>query len=142
MLIQPGDQMNFVFEHPIEVRWYDMDAFGHVNTCIYFTYFEQTRIAWFIKIAPTYFAKQNEGPVVVQANCTYIKPIVHPETIIVKLFVGNPRRSSFETQYEVRSQKNSDLLYAEGYVKIVWVSRETGRSIPLADELRKLLPQE
>ena len=28
----------------LDIRWADMDAFGHVNTSVYLTYFEQARV--------------------------------------------------------------------------------------------------
>lgn len=129
----------FVYESVIPVRWYDMDAFNHVNTSVYFTYYEQTRINWLMEIAPADYTLEKTGPVVVNATCTYLKPIVYPEIITVKLYVGAPGRSSFETFYEIHSQKNSATLYAEGYVKMVWIDRKTGHSVPIPDELRKFL---
>ena len=132
----------FVYELAIPVRWYDMDAFGHVNTSVYFTYFEQTRISWFVEIAPQSYPFKDNGPVVVNASCTFIKSIIYPEIVIVRLFLGPPGRSSYESFYEIRSEKNPDILYAEGYAKIVWIDYKTGHSMPLSDELRKLLPKD
>ncbi|MHB1947648.1 MAG: acyl-CoA thioesterase [Gammaproteobacteria bacterium] len=135
-----NEKAKLVYENAIPVRWYDMDAFAHVNTSVYFTYFEQTRISWFIEIAPSHYRTHDTGPVVVNASCTFLKPIVYPEIILVKLFIAPPGRSSFETFYEIRSQKNLDQLYAQGSAKIVWVDRKTGHSIPLPEELLKFLP--
>jgi len=40
-----GDQItgDFAYEHPIEVRFADTDAFGHVNNAVYLTFFEAAR---------------------------------------------------------------------------------------------------
>src|SRR6266581_272012 len=35
-----------VHEKRIEVRWRDMDAFGHVNNAVYLTYLEEVRDEW------------------------------------------------------------------------------------------------
>jgi len=138
MINQTG---KFVHELSIPVRWYDMDAFGHVNNSIYFTYFEQTRISWWMEVAPPSYSLDKMGPVVVTANCSYIKPIVYPEIILSKLYVGPPSRSSYDCFCKMYSEKNPDILYAEAYAKIVWVDREAGRSTPIPDELRHLLPE-
>jgi len=34
----------FRFSTTLEVRWRDLDALGHVNNVVYFTYLEQARI--------------------------------------------------------------------------------------------------
>jgi len=35
-----------MFEKHIEIRWRDMDAFGHVNNSVYLIYLEDTRDGW------------------------------------------------------------------------------------------------
>jgi acyl-CoA thioester hydrolase len=35
--------MGEVFEHPVVVRWRDVDAFGHVNNAVFLTYLEEGR---------------------------------------------------------------------------------------------------
>jgi len=30
---------------PLQIRWRDLDALGHVNNAVYVTYFEQARMA-------------------------------------------------------------------------------------------------
>ena len=37
-------------EKRIEIRWRDMDAFGHVNNAVYLTYFEEARDEWMEKV--------------------------------------------------------------------------------------------
>lgn len=124
----------------IPVRWGDMDAFGHVNNCVYFTYFEQARILWLEQHS---FPVRNikTGPILATADCKFIKPIFHPAELIVKLYAGPGRRSSFTLYYEILDQRNDKILYAEGSTVIVWVDYELGKSIELPDEMRKHLPQ-
>ena len=31
---------------PIQIRWRDLDALGHVNNAVYLTYFELARLAY------------------------------------------------------------------------------------------------
>ena len=39
--------MDAVFEHPVNVRWRDVDALGHVNHAVFLTYLEEGRDAFF-----------------------------------------------------------------------------------------------
>ena len=39
--------MGPVFEHPVDVRWRDVDALGHVNHAVFLTYLEEGRDAFF-----------------------------------------------------------------------------------------------
>src|SRR5687767_6792054 len=36
-----------MFEKRIEIRWRDLDAYGHVNQAVYLTYAEEVLDAWF-----------------------------------------------------------------------------------------------
>src|SRR5260221_7112158 len=45
-----GDTMEgYRFVQPIEVRFRDVDAVGHVNNAVYLTYIESARVAWWIQ---------------------------------------------------------------------------------------------
>jgi acyl-CoA thioester hydrolase len=37
-----------VFEHPVTVRWRDVDALGHVNHAVFLTYLEEGRDAFYV----------------------------------------------------------------------------------------------
>jgi acyl-CoA thioester hydrolase len=39
--------MTTAFERPVDVRWRDTDAFGHVNHAVFLTYLEEGRDAFF-----------------------------------------------------------------------------------------------
>jgi acyl-CoA thioester hydrolase len=130
-------------EHPrqlvhtslIPVRWGDMDALGHVNNTVYFRYAEQARIDWLASIGYADIVEVDEGPVIVNASCTFFRPISFPATVEVRTLIGNPGRSSLPTYYEMRCV-GDDTLYAEGASKIVWWNPRTGKSLPLPDFIR------
>jgi acyl-CoA thioester hydrolase len=41
--------MGVVFEHPVPVRWRDVDALGHVNHAVFLTYLEEGRDAFYTR---------------------------------------------------------------------------------------------
>src|SRR5215472_5961609 len=41
--------MAAVFEHPVDVRWRDVDALDHVNHAVFLTYLEEGRDAFFTR---------------------------------------------------------------------------------------------
>ena len=42
--------MGTAFERPVEVRWRDSDALGHVNHAVFLTYLEEGRDAFFTEV--------------------------------------------------------------------------------------------
>jgi len=127
-----------VFRIKVPVRWADMDLNGHVNNTQFFTYFEAARIAWLESVCARN-ARNGEGPVVAQAECNYLRPIPYPETLDVHLYTGAPGRSSFTTYYDVFSDSDDPVKYADGQAVMVWVNRSSGESLPMPDYVRRLL---
>jgi acyl-CoA thioester hydrolase len=39
-----------IFEHPVDVRWRDTDALGHVNHAVFLTYLEEGRDAFYAQV--------------------------------------------------------------------------------------------
>ena len=120
------------------IRWGDMDAMGHVNNTVYFRYIEQARIAWFDEIgcAPD---PQGEGPVIVNAHCSFIKQLKYPGEIEITTLVGPPGRSSFEMLHEIRvldADGQPGAVHATGGAKVVWVNFPAEKSVPLPDAMR------
>ncbi|WP_238551978.1 thioesterase family protein [Herminiimonas sp. CN] len=120
------------------IRWGDMDALGHVNNTVYFRYLEQARVEWFASIGCD-LDPVAEGPVIVNAHCSFIKQLKYPGEIEVLTYVGPPGRSSFETVQEIRRVDATDQIVAHGGAKVVWVHFPSEKSTPLPDRLRQLL---
>ena len=112
------------------IRWADMDALGHVNNTVYFRYMEQARIEWLYAHFPDGY--EGTGPVIVNASCTFIVPLVYPGTVEVRMFLGDLGRSSIGSFYELWIK---DTKYAEGAAKIVWIDVARGRSVPLPESI-------
>ncbi|WP_211451519.1 acyl-CoA thioesterase [Collimonas antrihumi] len=121
----------------IAMRWGDMDALGHVNNTVYFRYMEQARIEWLQQLGSDFDARH--GPVLVNAQCSFLRQLKYPCDVEVKSYIGAIGRSSFEASYEIRRADLPEVVFAEGTAKIVWVDFDLEKSMPLPDDLRQLL---
>ena len=122
----------------IPIRWGDMDAMGHVNNTVYFRYMEQARVDWTHAFARNLGrdAYADDGPLIVNASCTFLAPLTYPGEVEVRMFLDSPGRTSVESHYEISMDGRK---YADGAAKLVWVDMKTARPIPLPDPLRALL---
>lgn len=131
-------QRKLVQTSVMSIRWGDMDAYGHVNNTVYFRYMEQARVEYLealgIRVMP-----QGSAPVIINAACTFLMPLNYPGMVEVRMFCGQPGRSSVPTHYEIRLQ-GDDTLYATGDAKIVWMDVATGRSAAIPEVVRAKLP--
>ena len=112
------------------IRWADMDMLGHVNNTSYFRYFEQARIEWVYGLQGPAAAFSGTGPVIVNASCTFLEPLVYPGDIEVHMHLGEPGRTSVCSFYDLSMQGKK---YAEGAAKMVWIDIASGRSVALPE---------
>ena len=134
------DEKTLTHEMVIQIRWGDMDAMNHVNNTIYFRYMESTRLEWLQKIGGVRDADGN-GPVIVNAFCNFIKQLEYPGDVIVKHYVGELGRSSFDTYLTIERTDQPGVICASGGAKTVWVNYAKQKSVPLPDAVRIELTQ-
>jgi acyl-CoA thioester hydrolase len=70
------------------------------------------------------------GPVIVNASCTFLTPLVYPGEIEVRMYLGDPGRTSIGSYYELTM---NGRRYAEGAAKMVWIDLTSGRSVPVPE---------
>lgn len=124
--------MRHLITVPLSVRWGDMDAFNHVNNSVYATYLEEVRLRWFATLNGPWVSP-DMGPVVASMRIEFRQPIEWPEELIVELFCDRVGRSSLSLPFRMVSAKDSSRLYAEGSTVLVWIDRQTGKSVALPD---------
>jgi acyl-CoA thioester hydrolase len=117
------------------IRWADMDMLGHVNNTVYFRYCEQARIEWLYRLHPGRDPFAGTGPVIVNASCTFLLPIVYPGEVEVRMYLCDPGRTSVGSVYEILKDGTK---YADGTAKLVWIDIASGRSVPLPDSVTAL----
>ncbi|MGX5218870.1 acyl-CoA thioesterase [Pseudomonas segetis] len=122
----------------IPVRWGDMDSYGHVNNTLYLQYLEEARVAWF-ECAGISLNSGTIAPVVLQTLHTYLKPVTHPATVKIELFLGAIGRSSLVLEHRLTTLEAPEITYGEGHCKLVWVDHAHNTSVPLPEHLRNQL---
>jgi len=129
------------FRVELDVRWGDIDAFGHVNNAVFLAYLEQCRSEWMNSV-PCHWQEAETGPIVANVNINYRRPIRWPERIVVTLEPASPGRSSIKLESEIRSlpreEKQKSVLYADATVTLVWIDKKSGESVPLPSSIREL----
>ena len=109
-----------------------MDMLGHVNNVVYFRYMEQARIEWLYSLSRTSGYGEAQGPVIVNASCSFSVPLVYPGTVEVRMWLGEPGRTSVGSFYELSKDGRT---HADGAAKIVWIDLSTGRPVRLPDAI-------
>ena len=125
----------FRYRHPIEIRYNDTDALGHVNNAVYLSYFEAARGGYYTEVVGHPFGT---GPhadkrtfVIAEAHITYRQPAFYGEPLFVGVRVGWVSRSAFSLHYLVEVEAS-----AIGEARIV----ADGSSVQVFYDLRRGRP--
>lgn len=103
----PQIEGDFAYEHPIEVRFVDTDAFGHVNNATYLSYFEAARAGYYATVAGQPFMTGARGAtdmfVLAEARISYRAPSFFGETLFAGCRFAWASRTSFGLEYRIRA---------------------------------------
>jgi acyl-CoA thioester hydrolase len=135
-LYERGEWRNgwFIVRHDVEFR--DIDAFGHVNNAVYLTYFETARTLFWFDLSGGQNAR-DIGFIVARAEIDFRLQIAL-EPLEICLRVGEIRRTSFETLYEIRKNNGNDVA-AHGKVVVVLFDWARQSKMEIGDDLRRTL---
>jgi acyl-CoA thioester hydrolase len=122
----------------LQVRWGDMDALAHVNNAEYLRYFEQSRIVWLEGLGYRTMG-EGTGPILAKACVTFLKPVVYPSEIEVRLFPLRVGNASFTYASDIVNGRDSTERFTEGEFVVVWFDYAAGKSVPVPGKLRALL---
>ena len=138
MKIELPEHKKLVFETGFPVRWGDMDAMGHVNNAQYFRYLETARIDWMRSIGVNP-APQGQGPVIVNAFCNFYQQLSYPDEVLLKMFVSDAGRTTFETWATMERVEQPGRICAAGGGTVIWVDFPLQIAAQLPDWVRALV---
>ncbi len=100
----------FCFRRPIEVRFADTDAMGHVNNAAYLTYCEIARAAYYEAVTgvplPLGTHGASEGMILAEARITYRTPAFYGETLTIEARVGRIGRTSYTQEFRLTAPES------------------------------------
>lgn len=122
----------------ITTRWSDNDAYGHINNVTYYAFIDTAVNLWLIEKGALDIQNSPSIGLVAETGCRYLRPLSYPAPITVGIRAERIGNSS--VRYAVAVFGGDDpIAAAEGHFVHVYVSRETGRPVPLPAELRAAL---
>mgnify|MGYP000002760836 FL=1 len=97
------------FQHPIAVRFRDLDPLQHVNNAVTVTYLETARFAWWQDYLQgrTF---ESEGFLIARIEVDYKKPILLTHDVRIEIRVTHVGTKSFHLSYRVFDVLSGDTL--------------------------------
>ncbi len=125
--------MDSAFEHPVDVRWRDGDALGHVNHAVFLTYVEEGRDAFFGQILGT-------DPIYVVVRLEVdlrAEVLLSARRVTVRLEVESLGRTSLTTR-ETIVMPSGEVAAEARVVSVRW-DPDRRQPVPFSDAERRQL---
>ena len=120
----------------IQIRWRDMDAYGHVNNAVYLNFLEECRDAWAQSVLGG--VADTWDFVLAHVGIDYRSQLTQDDgAVLVRCRLDSFGRSSVRTREEI--VKTDGTVSAEAESVIVPRNPDEPRSRPLTDEERAIL---
>jgi len=126
------------FFHPVEVRYGDLDAQGHVNNAKFLTYFEQARLEYSMHLG--LFARNQSfmdlGTIVADVHIAFLAPIHYGDEVQVGVRTAKIGNKSMTVEQTIVKVVGGEEL-AKGEIVLVAFDYREQKTIPVPDEWRQ-----
>jgi len=123
----------YPYQYTLEVIFRDLDALGHVNNAVYFTYMEVARTKFLFNTLNIH--KLEDLPIIVaEATCTYKSPAYFGEKLVIGIGISRFGTKSFDLHYRIEAE--DVRLVALGKSVQVVFDYATGKTRPLPEDFK------
>ncbi len=131
---------NFRHSTRVQIRFNDMDAFGHINNATFLTYLEEARIKFLDEIIRWDYEKSKNAIIMARAEIDFRVPGHFKDDVEILTHCSHIGTKSFTLEYEVvKNDPGGRITLATGKTVVVMFNYEKNESIPVPDDWRRAL---
>lgn len=127
----------FEFSINIDIRFSEVDMFGHMNNVATFDYFEEARIKYMKHIGLFTDLAGDEVPVVGDLQCDYHRQVYFGESVQIYVKANSVGNSSLDLHYLGVNESGEVCFTGRGV--IINMNKKTGKSAPLSEEYKNTI---
>ncbi len=130
------DYTTQTFRHrmPAQLRFSDVDRFGHVNNSVYFSLFDMCKTRYFHDVVGADIFDRM-APVVVHIEANFISPVFFPDEIVIDTSIVKMGNKSFTLLQRALNERTDEVkCYCE--TVMVMMDTATNQSVEIDEEFR------
>lgn len=131
------EEKPYTYNHPIIMRYGDLDPQGHVNNAVYLTYLESARLGYYTQSGiwqPS--AGTLTGMVVARTEIDFLAPIFFGQQVQVGLRLARLGRKSLTLDFQIEAVI-SRRPFARGLIVLVAYDTQSDQSILISQDWRE-----
>ncbi len=131
-------QIKYKHRVPVQLRFNDADALGHVNNSVYFSFYDLGKTEYFKTIHGKYIDTKDIDIVVVHAEVDFLSPVFLSDEIEVQTAVASIGNKSFTLMQQIVDTK-TDTVKCVCKTIMVGFDPQTNTSKPIGEAWKKAI---
>lgn len=123
---------------PIQLRFNDTDALGHVNNSTYFSFYDLGKTEYFRTVRGSNIFERDIDIVVAHAEVDFIEPVFLTDEIAVQTRVSHMGHKSFSLEQQILDLKSGSIK-CKCTTVMVGYDFHSKRTIPISAEWRQCI---
>lgn len=124
-----------VYRHsiPIQIRFNDVDRYGHVNNNAYFAFYDLGKEDYLRSVLRADYRQNDVVPVIANVNADFIHPIFYGDDILVETAIVHVGQKSFTLRQRAVNRKSGIVVCTCNTVMVCFsLSAQASADIPQA----------
>jgi len=132
------DTIRFNHTTPIQLRFNDFDALGHVNNSVYFSFYDLGKTSYFDEVLPDVSISKEVGVVIANIQVSFLLPVFPGENVAVETAVVEIGNKSFKLLQQL-IDLDTNVVKCVAETVMVCFDAKTKSSYPISDGWRKAM---
>lgn len=129
-----NQEINYRHRMPAQLRFSDVDRFGHVNNSVYFSLFDMCKTRYFHDVVGSDIFDRM-APVIVHIEANFISPVFFPDEIVIETAIVKTGNKSFTLRQRALNERTCEVK-CECETVMVMMDTNTNLSVEIGEEFR------
>lgn len=132
------DAIKFNHTTPIQLRFNDFDALGHVNNSVYFSFYDLGKVSYFNEVLPDVSVSKEVGVVIANIQVSFLLPVYPEENVAVETAVVEIGTKSFKLLQQLIDVDTNEVKCICQTVMVCYDAK-TKTTRPISDKWRNAM---
>ena len=125
----PEATIEFIHRTPVQLRFRDIDMFGHVNNNVYLELMDMAKASFYAQIHGGHLNPANIGLLVVNVNCDFFEPTRLEEPLEILTGILKISERSVKLEQRIINRSGGVLQVLEGHDELVHTGPGVGHGV-------------
>ena len=131
----PQETLTYRHRMPIQIRFNDVDRYGHVNNNAYFSYYDLGKVDYLGAVLRLYEGTPDVVPVIANINADFFQPVFYGDDIVVETCVPHIGQKSFTLDQRAVNTRTGAIVCHCRTVMVCFSLKEQA-SVEVPDDFR------